>query len=92
MQKLHQNYLLLVPMSLPLNLIHLQKVEYQPVIMGTGTSFMRGRDDDDILGTDLNGSSRGVIMRIPNEMKPRGKLGLRSVGSVGRKPKGGSLR
>ena len=60
--------------------------------MGTGTSFLRSRDDDDILGTDLDGSSRGVIMRIPNEMKPRGKLGLRSVGSVGRKPKGGSLR
>ena len=60
--------------------------------MGTGTSFLRSRDDDDILGTDLDGSSRGVIMRIPNEMKPRGKLGLRSVGSVSRKPKGGSLR
>ena len=60
--------------------------------MGAGGSFMRSHDDDDILGSDLDGAGHGVIKRIPIEMKPRGKLGLRSVGSVGRKPKGGSLR
>ncbi|KAJ8320207.1 hypothetical protein KUTeg_001794 [Tegillarca granosa] len=58
--------------------------------MGTGVSFSRNQDDDDILGADLDGSSHGVIKRIPIEMKPRGKLGL-SRGSS-RKPKGGSLR
>ncbi|XP_076448503.1 nephrocystin-3-like isoform X2 [Babylonia areolata] len=60
--------------------------------MGAGGSFMRSHDDDDILGSDLDGTGHGVIKRIPIEMKPRGKLGLRSVGSLGRKPKGGSLR
>ncbi|PVD37428.1 hypothetical protein C0Q70_00018 [Pomacea canaliculata] len=60
--------------------------------MGAGGSFMRSQDDDDILGSDLEGNGHGVIKRIPIEMKPRGKLGLRSVGSLGRKPKGGSLR
>ncbi|XP_041374620.1 nephrocystin-3-like [Gigantopelta aegis] len=58
--------------------------------MGTGGSFLRSQDDDDILGSDLDGN--GVLKRIPIEMKPRGKLGLRSVGSERRKPKGGSLR
>ncbi|BFZ22072.1 hypothetical protein BsWGS_25111 [Bradybaena similaris] len=59
--------------------------------MGTGGSFMRSHDDD-ILGSDLEGTN-GVLKRIPIEIKPRGKLGLRSVGSLGRsKPKGGSLR
>ncbi|XP_069108020.1 nephrocystin-3-like [Argopecten irradians] len=58
--------------------------------MGTGGSFLRNNEDDDILGTDLDGSSHGVIKRIPIEMKPRGKLGLRSGAS--KKPKGGSLR
>ena len=61
--------------------------------MGTGGSFLRSQDDDDLLGTDLDRNSGGVIKRIPIEMKPRGRLGLRSVGSVGRKQaKGGSLR
>ncbi|CAL1539739.1 unnamed protein product [Lymnaea stagnalis] len=60
--------------------------------MGTGSSFMRSHDDEDILGSDLEGTN-GVLKRIPIEIKPRGKLGLRSVGSLGRsKPKGGSLR
>ncbi|KAH9498826.1 Nephrocystin-3 [Bulinus truncatus] len=60
--------------------------------MGTGGSFMRSHDDEDILGSDLEGNN-GVLKRIPIEIKPRGKLGLRSVGSLGRsKPKGGSLR
>ncbi|XP_071103665.1 nephrocystin-3-like [Haliotis cracherodii] len=59
--------------------------------MGVGGSFLRGQDDDDILGTDLDGN--GVIKRIPIEIKPRGKLGpLRSVTSFGKKSKGGSLR
>ncbi|XP_023932198.1 nephrocystin-3-like [Lingula anatina] len=52
--------------------------------MGTGSSFFRHQDEDDL--------GDGVIKRIPIEVKPRGKLGLRSVGSLGRKPKGGSLR
>ena len=53
---------------------------------------MRSHDDEDILGSDLEGAN-GVMKRIPIEIKPRGKLGLRSVGSLGRsKPKGGSLR
>lgn len=60
--------------------------------MGAGGSFLHSQDDDDILGSDFNGSSHGVYKRIPIEMKPRGKLGLKSVGSVSRKPKGGSLR
>ena len=59
--------------------------------MGTGGSFLRQGDEDDVLGTEF-GSSQGVIKRIPIEVKPRGKLGLRSVGSQGKKPKGGSLR
>ncbi|GFS01018.1 nephrocystin-3 [Elysia marginata] len=60
--------------------------------MGTGSSFLRSQDDEDILGSDLEGAN-GVLKRIPIEIKPRGKLGLRSVGSLGRsKPKGGSLR
>lgn len=58
--------------------------------MGAGGSFLRNNEDDDILGNDLDGSSRGVIKRIPIEMKPRGKLGL-GRGS-NKKPKGGSLR
>jgi hypothetical protein len=60
--------------------------------MGNGASFLRSQDDDDILGTDLDGSSKGVIKRIPIEMKPRGKLGNKITNSVLRKPKGGSLR
>ena len=60
--------------------------------MGTGSSFMRSQEDDDILGSDLDGSSKGIIKRIPIEIQPKGRLGIRSVGSVGRKPKGGSLR
>ena len=53
---------------------------------------MRSHDDEDILGSDFEGTN-GVMKRIPIEIKPRGKLGLRSVGSLGRsKPKGGSLR
>ena len=63
------------------------------VIMGNGASFLRPHpDDDDMLGTDLDGSSKGVIKRIPIEMKPRGKLGNKITNSVLRKPKGGSLR
>ncbi|KAH3749787.1 nephrocystin-3-like [Dreissena polymorpha] len=61
--------------------------------MGNGASFLRAQDDDDILGTDLDGSSKGVIKRIPIEMKPRGKLGIKKpTNSLLRKPKGGSLR
>ena len=59
--------------------------------MGTGTSFFRNHDEDDVLGIEYD-SGHGVIKRIPIEVKPRGRLGLRSVGSFGRKPKGGSLR
>ena len=59
--------------------------------MGTGSSFLRGgQDEDDVLGVEYS-SSQGVIKRIPIEVKPRGRLGLRSVRSLG-KPKGGSLR
>ncbi|KAK2146989.1 hypothetical protein LSH36_575g02042 [Paralvinella palmiformis] len=58
--------------------------------MGTGSSFQRGHDEDDVLGEEYS-SSQGVIKRIPIEVKPRGRLGLRSVRSLG-KPKGGSLR
>jgi nephrocystin-3 len=57
--------------------------------MGTGGSFLHNPEDDDILGKDLDGSSRGVIKRIPIEIRPRGRLGLKSGSS--RKPKGGSL-
>ncbi|KAK6166073.1 hypothetical protein SNE40_022850 [Patella caerulea] len=60
--------------------------------MGTVGSFLRSNDDDDILDLKIRGRSGGVIKHIPIEMKPRGKLGLGRVGSVGRKPKGGSLR
>lgn len=59
--------------------------------MGNGASFLRNQDDDDMLGTDLD-RSKGVIKRIPIEMKPRGKLGNKITNSVLRKPKGGSLR
>lgn len=61
--------------------------------MGTGGSFLRSQDDDDMLGTDLDGN--GVVKRIPIEIKSRPRLGLsglKSVGSFGKKPKGGSLR
>ena len=60
--------------------------------MGASNSLVHSGEDDDILGSDFNRTSRGVIKRIPIEIKPRGKLGLRSVGSSGRKPKGDSLR
>ncbi|KAL4217270.1 Nephrocystin-3 [Mactra antiquata] len=60
--------------------------------MGNGAFIRSQVDDDDILGTDLDGSSKGVIKRIPIEMKPRGKLGNKITSSVLRKPKGGSLR
>ena len=61
--------------------------------MGTGGSLLRhNHDEDDVMGADYDSNSQGVIKRIPIEVKPRGKLGLRSVGSFGRKPKGGSLR
>ncbi|XP_074659416.1 nephrocystin-3-like [Tubulanus polymorphus] len=54
--------------------------------MGTTGSLVHPNDEDDVLGD-------GVIKRIPIEVKPRGKLGLRSVGSFGsKKQKGGSLR
>ena len=58
--------------------------------MGSVSSMFRRHDEDDVLGVEYD--SQGVIKRIPIEVKPRGKLGLRSVGSFGRKPKGGSLR
>ncbi|XP_071149515.1 nephrocystin-3-like [Mytilus edulis] len=58
--------------------------------MGTGGSFLHNPEDDDILGKDLDGSSRGVIKRIPIEIRPRGRLGLKS-GSSRKGPKGGSL-
>jgi hypothetical protein len=38
--------------------------------MGTGGSFLHNPEDDDILGKDLDGSSRGVIKRIPIEIRP----------------------
>jgi nephrocystin-3 len=60
--------------------------------MGTGSSILRSQDEDDVLGIEYEGNSHGVIKRIPIEVKPRGKLGLRSVSSLGRKPKGGSLQ
>ncbi|CAH1790232.1 unnamed protein product [Owenia fusiformis] len=60
--------------------------------MGTGSSLFHRNDEDDVLGMEYDSNSQGVIKRIPIEVKPRGKLGLRSVGSFGRKPKGGSLR
>lgn len=60
--------------------------------MGTGSSLRRHMDDDDILGEEYDGVG-GVMKHIPIEIKTRGRLGLRSVGSLGRpKPKGGSLR
>ncbi|KAK3083411.1 hypothetical protein FSP39_021957 [Pinctada imbricata] len=43
-------------------------------------------------GNDLDGSSHGVIKRIPVEIKPRGKLGILSQGSRKDKKIGGSLR
>ena len=56
--------------------------------MGSGTSLHRSRHED----YDYEGGSRGVIKRIPIEVRPRGRLGLGSVSSFGRKSKGGSLR
>lgn len=60
--------------------------------MGTGGSFLHNPEDDDIFGNDLNGSSHGVIKRIPVEIKPRGKLGIFSHGSSRNKRIGGSLQ
>ena len=57
--------------------------------MGTGGSFLRHNDEDD--GVYEYEGSDGVIKRIPIEVKPRGRIGLRSVKSVA-KPKSGSLR
>ena len=59
--------------------------------MGTGGSLLHHNDEDDVLGVYEYESSDGVIKSIPVEVKPRGRLGLRSVKSFG-KPKGGSLR
>ena len=53
--------------------------------MGTGSSFLHSPDDDDIVGADCETNSHGVIKRIPIEMKPKGRLGLR-------RPKDESLR
>ncbi len=59
--------------------------------MGTGSSFLRPSDEDDTLGAEYD-SGQGVVKRIPIEVKPRGRIGLRSVRSLG-KPKGSaSLR
>ncbi|KAI0213397.1 Nephrocystin-3 [Lamellibrachia satsuma] len=57
--------------------------------MGTGGSFLRHNDEDD--GVYEYEGSDGVIKRIPIEVKPRGRIGLRSVKSMA-KPKSGSLR
>lgn len=54
-------------------------------MMGTGSSFLHSPDDDDIVGADCETNSYGVIKRIPIEMKPKGRLGLR-------RPKDESLR
>ena len=56
--------------------------------MGAVASFLRRNDDDDVLGVEYD-SSQGVVKRIPIEVKPRGKIGLRTGRSVG-KPKGSS--
>lgn len=55
--------------------------------MGTGSSFPQ-KDEFDL------SEEPGVIKRIPIEMNPRRTLGgaLRSVGSLGRRPRGVSLR
>ncbi len=58
--------------------------------MGTSGSFLRHNDEDDVLGVEYE-SCDGVVKRIPIEVKPRGRIGLRSVMSIG-KPKTGSLR
>jgi nephrocystin-3 len=58
--------------------------------MGTSQSQSDRQDvDDDELGTDID-AGPGVIKRIPIEMKPRGRLGLRSGGRSLSKPKGSS--
>ena len=74
--------------------------------MGAGSSFLRGGDDsgdNSSVGASPGNEDgysgrhhqRGVTKRIPIEVKPRGRLGLRSVKSFGR-PKlagaSGSLR
>ena len=59
--------------------------------MGTGGSFLRGADEDDVTGTD-DGNSQEVIKRIPIEVKPRGKLGLRAGWSIGKSKGSGSMR
>ncbi|ELT90544.1 hypothetical protein CAPTEDRAFT_186605 [Capitella teleta] len=56
--------------------------------MGALASVLRRGDDDDELGVEYD-TSQGVVKRIPIEVKPRGKLGLRTGRSVG-KPKGSS--
>lgn len=62
------------------------------VAMGSGNSFLH-RDDDDVLGTEYD-SSQGVLKTIPNEVKPRPRLGggVRSVRSISKQQKNGSLR
>lgn len=58
--------------------------------MGTGSSLWH-REDDDVLGTEYD-SSQGVVKSIPNEVKPRPKLGgVRSV-SKQKNHQNGSLR
>ena len=59
--------------------------------MGTGGSFLRHNDEDDVLGVEYD-SSQGVVKRIPIEVKPRGRLGLRSVRSLGKSKGSSSLR
>lgn len=59
--------------------------------MGTGGSFLRSADEDDVTGTD-DGNSREVIKRIPIEVKPRGKIGLRTGWSIGKTKGSGSMR
>ena len=61
--------------------------------MGIGSSFVCCNEDEEVDDGVKNGSSQGVVKRIPNEIKPRGRLGgLRSVRSLGRPIKGGSTR
>jgi len=59
-------------------------------MMGSSTSiFDCNNGDDDVHNVEYDGSQGGgggVIKRIPIEVKPRGKLGLRSVRSLS-KPK-----
>jgi nephrocystin-3 len=59
--------------------------------MGSRSSFLQ-REDDDVLGTEYD-SSQGVVKSIPNEVKPRPKIGggVRSGRSLS-KQKNGSLR